>query len=102
MTWHAFKVIFYNNFVPQDERNKAPNTWFLMFQRSSFVNQYMDRYREVLLKVLDPILDFLQLHKSVLELKETILSLISKKKWTTSNEEVDLALVLDDGKNLPK
>ena len=58
-TWNAFKVIFYNNFVPPDERSRALDAWFFMSQKNYSVQEYADRYREVLLKVPEHIPDFL-------------------------------------------
>ena len=43
-TWKDFKVIFYNNFVPPNERNKALDSWFFMSQKNYLVQNYADRY----------------------------------------------------------
>ena len=72
MTWDAFKVIFYNNFVQPNECSKVLDAWFFMSQKSYSLQEYVDKYREVILKVLEHILDFLQVHKFILDLKETL------------------------------
>ena len=41
-TWKDFKVIFYNNFVPPDERSKALDAWFFMSQKNYSVQDYAD------------------------------------------------------------
>ncbi|MCO5551280.1 hypothetical protein L7F22_004779 [Adiantum nelumboides] len=79
-TWKEFKVIFYNNFVPPDERSRALDAWFFMSQKHYSVQDYADKYREILLKVPEHIPDFLQVHKFVLGLKETLRPL--KSSWT--------------------
>ena len=79
-TWKDFKVIFYNNFVPPDERSRALDAWFFMSQKNYSVQDYADRYREILLKVPEHIPDFLQVHKFVLGLKETLRLLVRKEK----------------------
>ena len=65
------------------------------------MQEYADRYWEVLLKVLEHILDFLQVHKFVLGLKESLWPLVHKEKCTTLNEAIELAIVLEDGKKFP-
>ena len=42
--------------------------------------------------------NFLQAHKFVLGLKETLRPLVRKEKCQTLNEAIDLAIVLEDGK----
>ena len=100
-TWKDFKVIFYNNFVPPDERSRALDAWFFMSQKNYSVQDYADRYREILLKVPEHISDFLQVHKFVLGLKETLRPLVRKEKCQTLNEAIELAIVLEDGKRFP-
>ncbi|MCO5563796.1 hypothetical protein L7F22_017444 [Adiantum nelumboides] len=97
-TWVAFKTLFYNNFVPPDERTRALDSWFYVSQKSYSVQEYADKYREILLKVPEHIPDFLQVHKFVMGLKETIRPLVRKDRCKTLNEAVELALVLEDGK----
>ncbi|MCO5549350.1 hypothetical protein L7F22_002820 [Adiantum nelumboides] len=97
-TWKDFKVIFYNNFVPPDERSRALDAWFFMSQKHYSVQDYADRYMEVLLKAPEHIPDFLQVHKFVLGLKETLRPLVSKEKCPTLNEAIEMAIVLEDGK----
>ena len=87
-TWEAFKALFYNNFVPADERSWALDSCFFMSQKNYSVQEYADRYREVLLKVPDHILDFLQVHKFVLGLKETLRPQVRKEKCQTLNEAI--------------
>ena len=53
------------------------------------------------MKVLDHILDFLQVHKFVLGLKETLRPLLHKEKCKTLKESIELAIVLEDGKRFP-
>ena len=60
-----------------------------------------DRYREILLKVPEHIPDFLQVHKFVLGLKDTLRPLVCKEKCETLNEAIELAIVLEDGKKFP-
>ena len=84
-TWKDFKVIFYNNIVPLDERSKAFDSWFFMSHKNYWVQDYADKYWEILLKVLEHIPDFLQVHKFVLGLKETLQSLMCKEKWGFQN-----------------
>ena len=62
------------------------------------MQEYADRYWEVLLKVSDHILDFLQVHKFVLGLKETLRPQVRKAKCQTLNEAIELAILLEDGK----
>ena len=69
-----------------------------MSQKNYSVQEYAGRYQEVLLKVPDHILDFLQVHKFVLGLKETLRPQVRKEKCQTLNEEIELAIVLEDGK----
>ena len=45
--------------------------------------------------------DFLQVHKFVLGLKETLWPLVRKEKCQTLNEAIELAIVLEDGKRFP-
>ena len=97
-SWVDFKILFYNNFVPPDERTRALDSWFFLSQKNYSVQEYADKYREVLLKVPEHIPDFLQVHKFVLGLKETLRPLVRKEKCTTSNQAIELALVLEDGK----
>ena len=54
------------------------------------------------MKVPEHIPNFLQIHKFVLGLKETLYPLVHKEKCTTLNEAVELALVLEDGKTFPQ
>ena len=46
----------------------------------------------------DHILDFLQVHKFVQDLKETLRPQVRKEKCQTLNEAIELAIVLEDGK----
>ena len=66
------------------------------------MQEYANQYREVLLKVLEHVLEFLQVHKFALSLKETLRPLVCKQKCSTLNEAVELALVLEDGKIFPQ
>ena len=100
-TWTDFKAIFYNNFVPLDERSCALDSWFYMSQKHYSVQDYADRYREILLKVPEHIPDFLQVHKFVLGLKDTLRPLVCKEKCETLNKAIELAIVLEDGKKFP-
>ncbi|MCO5555871.1 hypothetical protein L7F22_009416 [Adiantum nelumboides] len=97
-TWKEFKVIFYNNFVPPDERSRALDAWFFLSQKHYSVQDYADKYREILLKVPEHIPDFLQVHKFVLDLKETLRPLVRKEKCSTLDKAIELAIVLEDGK----
>ena len=69
-----------------------------MSQKSSFVQDYADRYKEVLLKVPKHIPNFLQVHKFFLGLKDILRFLVCKEKCTMLNEAIKLAIVLEDGK----
>ena len=62
------------------------------------MQEYADEYWEVLRKVPDHIANFLQVHKFVLGLKETLWPQVWKEKWKTLNEAIELAIVLEDGK----
>ena len=73
-------MIFYNNFVPPDEHSRALDSWFFMSQKHYLVQDYADKYWEILLKVPEHIPDFLQAHKFVLGLKETLRPLVRKEK----------------------
>ena len=72
-----------------------------MSQKNYSVQDYADRYREILLKVPEHIPNFLQVHKFVLGLKETLRPLVRKEKCQTLNEAIELAIVLEDGKQFP-
>ena len=98
MTWNCFKFIFYNNFVLPNECNKAMYARFFMSQKSYFVQEYANKCREVLLKVLAHIPHFLQVHKFVLGLKETWWPLIHIEKCTMLNEAIELTIILEDCK----
>ena len=89
--------MFYNNFVPANECSWALDSWFLMLQENYSMQEYADRYQEVLLKVRT-IPDFLQVHKFVLGLKETLKPQVRKEKSQTLNEAMELAILLEDGK----
>ena len=55
------------------------------------------------MKVPEHIPDFLQVHKFVLGLKETLRPLVRKEKCQTLNKAIELAIVLEDGKRfLPR
>ena len=82
-----------------DERSRALDSWFFMSQKNYSVQEYADRYRDVLLKVPDHILDFLQVHKFVLGLKETLRPQVRKEKCQNLNEAIELAIVLEDRKS---
>ncbi|MCO5605236.1 hypothetical protein L7F22_059416 [Adiantum nelumboides] len=97
-TWRVFKVICYNNFVPPDERSRALDAWFFMSQNHYLVQDYADKYREILLKVPEHIPDFLQVHKFVLGLKETLKPLVRKEECPTLDKAIELAIVLEDSK----
>ena len=72
-----------------------------MSQKNYSIQDYADRYREILLKVPEHIPNFLQVHKFVLGLKETLRPLVCKEKCQTLNEAIELAIVLEDGKRFP-
>ena len=72
-----------------------------MSQKNYSVQDYVDRNWEMLLKVLEQISNFLQVHKFVLGLKETLWPLVCKEKCQTLNEAIELARVLEDGKQFP-
>ena len=57
-----------------------------------------DKYKKILLKVPKHVLDFLQVHKFVMGLRETIKPLVEKGRCKTLNATVMLVLVLEDGK----
>ena len=87
--------------MPANECSRALDSWFFMSQKNYSVQEYADRYREVLLKVPNHIPDFLQVHKFVLGLKETLRPQVRKEKCQTLNEAIELAIVLEDGKRFP-
>lgn len=61
--------------------------------------EYANKYKEILLKVPEHISNFLQVHKFVMGLKEMLRPLVKKEICKTLNEEIELALVLEDGKS---
>ncbi|MCO5567249.1 hypothetical protein L7F22_020938 [Adiantum nelumboides] len=61
-TWADFKVMFIGNFVPADEHSRALDAWFFLSQKNMIVQEYADKYHEVVLKVPEHIPDFLQVH----------------------------------------
>ncbi|MCO5612452.1 hypothetical protein L7F22_066719 [Adiantum nelumboides] len=69
-----------------------------MSQNHYSIQDYADKYREILLKVPEHIPDFLQVHKFVLGLKETLRPLVRKEKCSTLDKAIELAIVLEDGK----
>ena len=62
------------------------------------MQEYANNYKEVLLKVCEHIPIFLQVHKFVLGLEETLWPLVHKEKCNMLNEAIELAIVLEDGK----
>ena len=71
-----------------------------MSQKKFSMQEYADKYWEVLVKNLDCILYFLQVYKFLLGLKETLQPLVRKEKFQTLIEVVDLAILLKYGKKI--
>ena len=58
----------------------------------------LHKIMEVLLKVLDHFLVFLEVHKFALGPKKTLCPLVHKEKCTMLDEAIELAIVSEDGK----
>ena len=84
-----------------NKHNWALDFWLFMLQKNYSAQEYEDRCWEVLIKVPNLILDFLQVHKFVLGLKEILRSQVQKEKCKTLNEAIDLAIVLEHDKKFP-
>jgi hypothetical protein len=82
-TWKDLQVMFTNNFVPSDERNRSLDDWFFVAQRNLSMHEYADKYREIIHSISEEIPVYLQALGFALGLKDFFRLLVPKEKCKT-------------------